>query len=847
MFTWNLQYISKTRLSDALQQLMIDTARGDILVRIHTAIHTPEEAVDLAAFIRKIVPAAHIIGTSTPAVIHEGKLHMDQCLISVTQMLRADLRSVRFEFPDDPDDLDLSASLLCSQMKNALVKSDKSLMFVFFTDTYRDVKRFVDASNLLLPGVQMIGGVAGGNSLAGVGQEHHGFIFDDKGWSDNAVIAACIDGDRFDSVSSVVTGVQVVDGEMEITEATDNIIRAIDKIPAAAKYRESIGDAIEAKPELAFLFPLVYPKYHNAPFMFGYSKDGLHTNHNMDVGDKLQMGYIYDRKIIADNRSTFGMVESFEKAETLFAYSCRDRFRIYPNSVLWELSIYENSNISGCITEGEIGCIDGMNIFANCAFVLAAAGESESYQKFNPYVFSNADMIEADNNQLIDYLMAVESTIDSDPSMASNFKGFIRSCELKLLYTENESILNEAALLMDIKLKGYDRVCVIDVLDTLRMHMVFSEQRIDATHKRFVSRCTAFVNGKDYHVYLLDKWKIAIAAPSFMISLQNFADDMRKLQKELFETSEQYIAIVPVFCLINGCNEENLETDYNTARMEMLHKNIQFYICEGGSEEIDEDSIREKYHMVNVINYALANDKVIPYFQGIYDNGAKKIHHYEALIRLEDENGEIYYPGKFLDVARSFGLLYDELSKTMIRKVFEIFKDTPDKAVSINLGMRDIKNEDITNMIFGFLSTAKYPANFIFEILENEDVDDYELIIRFVEKIHKFGAAISIDDFGSGYSNLLHLASIPYDYIKIDGSIVKNCCNVQECENLIAMISSWRNLSIRNIKIVGEFVENCDIQNKLEKYDIDFSQGYLFSVPSPDIPDDNKDDSNEQK
>ena len=61
------------------------------------------------------------------------------------------------------------------------------------------------------------------------------------------------------------------------------------------------------------------------------------------------------------------------------------------------------------------------------------------------------------------------------------------------------------------------------------------------------------------------------------------------------------------------------------------------------------------------------------------------------------------------------------------------------------------------------------------------------------------------------------------------------------------MISSWRNLSIRNIKIVGEFVENCDIQNKLEKYDIDFSQGYLFSVPSPDIPDDNKDDSNEQK
>ena len=181
-------------------------------------------------------------------------------------------------------------------------------------------------------------------------------------------------------------------------------------------------------------------------------------------------------------------------------------------------------------------------------------------------------------------------------------------------------------------------------------------------------------------------------------------------------------------------------------------------------------------------------------------------------------------------------------------KVFDAFADNPDKAVSINLGMRDIENEEITEMIFGFLSTAKYPGNFIFEILENEDVDDYDLIVRFVNKIHKLGGYISIDDFGSGYSNLLHLASIPYDYIKIDGSIVKNCCTVQECENLIALISNWRKLSVRNIKIVGEFVENGDIQNKLEKYEIDFSQGYLFSVPSPEIPvDDGKEDKDKNE
>ena len=104
--------------------------------------------------------------------------------------------------------------------------------------------------------------------------------------------------------------------------------------------------------------------------------------------------------------------------------------------------------------------------------------------------------------------------------------------------------------------------------------------------------------------------------------------------------------------------------------------------------------------MINVINYALAHDGVIPYYQGIYDNKEQTIHHYEALMRLRDEEGKIYTPFDFLEVARSYGLLYDALSMEMIRKVFEAFKDSEDKSVSINLGMRDIKNEELTGYIY---------------------------------------------------------------------------------------------------------------------------------------------------
>ena len=96
MFTWNLQYVSKTRLADSLKQLMIDYGKNnDILIRIHTSIHEPDDAVDLAAFIKSIVPRAHIFGTSTSAVINDGKLLHDQCIISITQVSEGSILSAR--------------------------------------------------------------------------------------------------------------------------------------------------------------------------------------------------------------------------------------------------------------------------------------------------------------------------------------------------------------------------------------------------------------------------------------------------------------------------------------------------------------------------------------------------------------------------------------------------------------------------------------------------------------------------------------------------------------------------------------------------------------------------------
>ena len=304
-------------------------------------------------------------------------------------------------------------------------------------------------------------------------------------------------------------------------------------------------------------------------------------------------------------------------------------------------------------------------------------------------------------------MLDVESSFEKEQKSeaADSLRVFVRDCELKLLYSQKEDIPNAAAMYIDIKLKNYDRVCMIDVPDISSVRVVFPEQMIELTYKHYLSKCVTFAKEHRFHIYVIDKWQLAISAPSYMISHSDFTEAAETLHKELFKSSNEYISIVPIFCVMYNCTEENVISSYNSARVEMLNRNIQFLTRDAAADQLDESSIRERYHMVNVINYAIANKSVIPYFQGIYDNKEKKIHHYESLMRLVDENGTLYYPNSFLDVARSFGILYDLLSHIMIEKVFAKFKDLEKDSVSINLGIRDIRNHDGVEFIYDALST----------------------------------------------------------------------------------------------------------------------------------------------
>ena len=226
------------------------------------------------------------------------------------------------------------------------------------------------------------------------------------------------------------------------------------------------------------------------------------------------------------------------------------------------------------------------------------------------------------------------------------------------------------------------------------------------------------------------------------------------------------------------------------------------------------------------IKEAIKQDQIVPYYQPIIDNRTGKIAKYEALARLI-KGDDVVPPGAFIDISKKIKY-YHQITRAMLIKSFEDFGNRSDVGVSINLTIEDIANIRTFNLIIELLSKNKHNNNITFELVESDGIDDFELFNKFVTTIKSFGAKISIDDFGTGYSNFSYLSKIEPNFLKIDGSLIKNIENLKDF-NVVKTIIDFAKMY--NIRTVAEFVENEDIYILVKELGIDYSQGYYFSKP----------------
>ncbi len=168
----------------------------------------------------------------------------------------------------------------------------------------------------------------------------------------------------------------------------------------------------------------------------------------------------------------------------------------------------------------------------------------------------------------------------------------------------------------------------------------------------------------------------------------------------------------------------------------------------------------------------------------------------------------------------------------MINKTFDRFKNLS-YLVSINISVEDILNKDIYHFIIDKLRTSHMGSRVVFEIIESDGIENFDEVIKFINEVKKHGAKVSIDDFGTGYSNFEYLMKLKVDYIKIDGSMIKNIDTNKDSQMITQTIVEFAKKM--NIQTVAEFVYSKNIFQKVVELDVDYAQGYYFGEPSETI------------
>jgi len=243
---------------------------------------------------------------------------------------------------------------------------------------------------------------------------------------------------------------------------------------------------------------------------------------------------------------------------------------------------------------------------------------------------------------------------------------------------------------------------------------------------------------------------------------------------------------------------------------------------------------------VQRLHIALEEDRFCLYSQEIAAIGRNSEHsagHIEILLRLRDESGRIILPDSFIPAAERYGLM-TTLDRWVVQNVFKIISrclkedrhSGPMAICAINLSGTSIGDDAFLEFLKLQFDTYAIPHEVIcFEITETSAIANLGSAIRFINELKSLGCRFSLDDFCAGMSSFAYLKHLPVDFLKIDGSFVKDMLDDPINRAMVEVINHIGH--VMGKQTIAEFVETPQIEQALLEIGVDFAQGYLIERP----------------
>ncbi len=256
------------------------------------------------------------------------------------------------------------------------------------------------------------------------------------------------------------------------------------------------------------------------------------------------------------------------------------------------------------------------------------------------------------------------------------------------------------------------------------------------------------------------------------------------------------------------------------------------------TQENDAEVVRYRDDIASIqsIRSALAENRLTLFYQPVYYIGVENVQvaHCEILLRIKDEEGRLLSPAKFIPIAEKYNIM-TEIDRWVVSHVLEWIKANQDDYelphLLVNLSGLSFIDDEFLEYVMGELDGGEVDArNIAFEITETAAVDNLDKANVFIDKVGALGSKFALDDFGSGFSTFAYLKSLPIDYLKIDGSLVKNMAIDTVDREMVKAINEIGHTV--GAETIAEFVEDEATLEQLRAMGVDYAQGFGLAKPS---------------
>jgi EAL domain-containing protein (putative c-di-GMP-specific phosphodiesterase class I)/GGDEF domain-containing protein len=425
-----------------------------------------------------------------------------------------------------------------------------------------------------------------------------------------------------------------------------------------------------------------------------------------------------------------------------------------------------------------------------------------------------------------EYLYALELYLDLRSftlRLREQFNFLFLREKLELLKLDSlTGLYNRFSLFEDLQEHGGDCYVILNIRDFSKMNMLYGRGYGDEIIISVANTLRKYIPYEKIYRFYADEFALIIDTEL----CPDIPNTLRKIEEDL-EANERILTAISFYGAY-GTIDKSIFDRCEYAIMSR-HERRERFINADIIMQNEIEKFTENLTISQKLRIALSNDKIVPYFQPIASTKTDNILRFEALMRVIDENGNVLLPGTFLPVLEHM-YIYPECTKTICKKVFEVFVDRSE-GFSINFSLSDIQNDE--TRLFLFALFEKYPeaaSRCTIELLENEAVIDFKRVNDFFNLLKLYKVKSALDDFGAGFSNFAYLFNLHIDYIKIDGSIIQRLDDPKMAKLAKTIVSMAHDLEIQTI---AEFVSEKVLMEHCKSIGIDMLQGYHIGYPLP--------------